>query len=88
MRNEPQRAQRTQRRKKIWRSLTKKWYQELKIPHKKKNNFQYFVTVSLGVAIQRPTDKSSSQDLINAADKALYKAKEQGRNRWVFAAKL
>ncbi|WP_414519762.1 diguanylate cyclase domain-containing protein [Nostoc sp. PCC 9305] len=62
--------------------------QELKIPHKKKNNFQYFVTVSLGVAIQRPTDKSSSQDLINAADKALYKAKEQGRNRWVFAAKL
>ncbi len=68
--------------------LIQKSIQELKIPHKKKNNFQYFVTVSLGVAIQKPTDKSSPQDLINAADKALYKAKEQGRNRWVCAAKL
>ncbi|MEH2138039.1 diguanylate cyclase domain-containing protein [Nostoc sp.] len=62
--------------------------QELKIPHKKKKNFQYFVTVSLGVATQKPTAKSSPQDLINTADKALYKAKEQGRNRWVCAAKL
>ncbi|MFW9257724.1 diguanylate cyclase [Nostoc sp. CALU 546] len=68
--------------------LIQKSIEELKIPHNKKNNFQYFVTVSLGVAIQRPTDKGSSQDLINAADKALYKAKEQGRNRWVCAAKL
>ncbi|BBD63978.1 GAF sensor signal transduction histidine kinase [Nostoc commune NIES-4072] len=68
--------------------LIQKSIQELKIAHKKKDNFQYFVTVSLGVAIQRPTDKSSAQDLINAADKALYKAKDQGRNRWVCAAKL
>ncbi|MCC5601943.1 diguanylate cyclase domain-containing protein [Nostoc favosum] len=68
--------------------LIQKSIQELKIPHKKKNNFQYFVTVSLGVAIAIPTEKSSIQELINAADKALYKAKEQGRNRWVCAGKL
>ncbi|MFN6529841.1 diguanylate cyclase domain-containing protein [Nostoc sp. ChiSLP03a] len=67
--------------------LIQKSIQELKIPHKNNNGFQYFVTVSLGVAIQKPTDNSSSQNLINAADKALYKAKEQGRNRWVCAAK-
>ena len=68
--------------------LIQKSIQKLNIPHKKKNNFQYFVTVSLGVAIAIPTEKSSIQELINAADKALYKAKEQGRNRWVCAAKL
>ena len=66
--------------------LIQKSIQNLQIPHKK-NNFQY-LTVSLGVAIAIPSEKSSVQDLINTADKALYKAKEQGRNRWVCAAKL
>lgn len=68
--------------------LIQKSIQQLKIPHRNQNNFQSFLTVSLGVAVQKPTAKSSPQDLINAADKALYKAKEQGRNRWVCAAKL
>ncbi|MCF2150880.1 diguanylate cyclase [Desmonostoc muscorum LEGE 12446] len=62
--------------------------EKLKISHTKKNSFQDFVTVSLGVATQIPTAKSSAQELVDAADKALYKAKEQGRNRWVCAAKL
>jgi diguanylate cyclase (GGDEF)-like protein/PAS domain S-box-containing protein len=39
------------------------------------------VTVSLGVASIVPNCETSPQDLINAADKSLYIAKQQGRNR-------
>lgn len=41
------------------------------------------VTISLGVASTIPTHKSSYEVLILAADNALYKAKESGRNRVV-----
>jgi two-component system cell cycle response regulator len=40
-----------------------------------------FVTVSLGVASIKPTTEGLAKDLINAADQALYQAKEKGRNR-------
>ncbi|MDZ8236573.1 MAG: diguanylate cyclase [Nostoc sp. ChiQUE01a] len=69
-------------------NLIHKSIENLKISHTKKKNYQHFVTVSLGVATQIPTAKSSAQELVDAADKALYKAKEQGRNRWVCAAKF
>ncbi|BAY40663.1 GAF sensor signal transduction histidine kinase [Nostoc sp. NIES-2111] len=68
--------------------LIHKSIEDLKTPHINKNGIQDFVTVSLGIASQVPTIKTSPQQLINAADKALYKAKEQGRNRWVCAAKV
>ena len=40
-----------------------------------------YVTISLGVAHRRPSEVNEYSDLIKLADKALYKAKESGRNR-------
>lgn len=40
-----------------------------------------YVTLSLGVAISRPRDDSSPEQLIESADKALYASKDQGRKR-------
>jgi diguanylate cyclase (GGDEF)-like protein len=39
------------------------------------------VTVSLGVATVESDMSTSSDELIRFADKALYRAKEKGRNR-------
>jgi len=38
------------------------------------------VTVSIGIASCNPSPSSSMRDLISAADKALYRAKQKGRN--------
>ncbi|MGZ3238423.1 MAG: GGDEF domain-containing protein, partial [Burkholderiaceae bacterium] len=42
------------------------------------------VTISLGVAMLSPSDTDISQT-INRADKALYQAKQQGRNKVIFS---
>jgi diguanylate cyclase (GGDEF)-like protein len=39
------------------------------------------VTVSLGAAAMIPDEGQTPQDLIQAADQALYRAKDGGRNR-------
>jgi len=39
------------------------------------------VTVSLGVGFHNPGEDENSESLVNAADKALYKAKANGKNR-------
>lgn len=58
---------------------------DLQIFHSLVDDRPRCVTVSLGVAMQIPNNGSSPKQLIDAADRALYQAKSQGRNRWVFA---
>ena len=52
----------------------------LKIKHSSSNISEH-VTISIGVVTIFPEVKSSSNELINLADKALYRAKESGRNQ-------
>ena len=51
------------------------------------SSFQVKVTVSIGVA-EYPRDGSEIDHLIRSADKALYSAKEAGRNRIAIASRL
>jgi diguanylate cyclase (GGDEF)-like protein len=55
----------------------------LKLPHARSDASRY-VTVSLGIATLVPNSELNSSDAIARADRALYQAKEQGRDRAVF----
>lgn len=54
--------------------------EDLKIPHEKSTPLQT-ITLSLGIATSYETDTISADDLTKYADKALYRAKEKGKNR-------
>ncbi len=54
--------------------------EELQIPHNA-SEISPAVTISLGVASMIPDARASPEDLINAADKRLYGAKNAGRNQ-------
>lgn len=54
--------------------------EELRLPHPASAVSQ-FITISAGVATARPTLSQSPGELIAAADKALFQAKRDGRNR-------
>jgi two-component system chemotaxis family response regulator WspR len=51
----------------------------LEIPHQNSDAAEH-VTLSIGVATLCPREGSSTDELVEAADKMLYKAKENGRN--------
>jgi diguanylate cyclase (GGDEF)-like protein len=53
--------------------------ESLKIPHAS-SSIAPWVTVSIGTANMIPSIYTSTRDLISNADKALYKAKHNGRN--------
>ncbi|MDR2923133.1 MAG: GGDEF domain-containing protein [Treponema sp.] len=60
-------------------SHLQKLIKELKIPHEKSKVSPY-VSISIGVFIERCGDSTDTQTLYDMADKALYNAKEGGRN--------
>ncbi|MEJ1298014.1 MAG: diguanylate cyclase [Candidatus Sedimenticola sp. (ex Thyasira tokunagai)] len=55
---------------------------ELAIPHET-SPVKKIITLSMGVATCIPTAEAEIQELVEAADRCLYQAKEQGRNRIV-----
>jgi diguanylate cyclase (GGDEF)-like protein len=55
--------------------------EELKIPHAGSTANEY-VTLSIGIATETPKMNSSPEEVVAAADKALYRAKESGRNQY------
>ena len=59
----------------------------LQIPHST-SQINKFVTVSAGVASLIPTPDRNPEDLIAAADRALYEAKATGRDRVVTASAI
>jgi len=56
--------------------------ERLKIPHMRSQASRY-ITLSLGISCIFPSADVTSESLIGAADKALYEAKKQGKNRTV-----
>ena len=56
---------------------------ELKIPNEQ-SPIKPWVTVSIGLAMMNPNMQNKVKDLIDLADKRLYSAKENGRNRVIF----
>lgn len=60
---------------------------DLGIPHEQ-SNVSTIVTVSMGIATVIPTAETSPDELVALADRALYDAKRQGRDRYTSANQM
>lgn len=58
----------------------RKSIENLRITHIK-SNICVYLTISVGFSTKTPTNFSNTQDIVHEADKALYLAKNEGRNR-------
>lgn len=65
---------------KVVAEQARKSVEELNIPHEKSDAHSH-VTISLGVATIIPGEKTDPASLVKRADEALYRSKENGRNR-------
>ncbi|WP_300453901.1 GGDEF domain-containing protein [Sulfurimonas sp.] len=59
----------------------------LQIPHEKSKTIPY-ITISIGIAFKDAAAKVTQAELLAYADKALYKAKESGKNGYVVCEKV
>ncbi len=69
-----------------WLEPLRKEIEELKIPHAKGSTEKY-VTVSMGIYSSKVKEAKAIDKLYSIADKALYQAKNLGRNRVCIASK-
>lgn len=58
--------------------------ENLKIPHKY-SQVKDHITISIGISLKESNDDKSKDDMLKEADDALYRAKENGKNRFVIA---